>query len=288
MANSTMEPPEIDLPEAGRPVPDIVPIPEDRLLHRLRWALLLSALVNCVLWYEASGFVRRHIIPPPARIEMTLLPPPPKPPVIKKVHKLIIKPPKPKPAPPKKVVPHTPPPPRHSPPPPPTQHHRMITAPSKGPAPANSFTAPASGAAAPGTPVEHEQVTAPPPPTPVTPPPAPAPVQPPPPAPVPPPPTPKPAPPPPAGPTLDAQPTHQEYPEIPDELKSDDYQSFVRVRVEIEADGSFTPYLRTSSGNQEIDQRVLDALRKWKWKPALQAGTPVKSTQFFKFDFVVE
>ncbi len=40
-------------------------------------------------------------------------------------------------------------------------------------------------------------------------------------------------------------------PEIPDELKRQEYKSFVRVKVQIAADGAFTVVLRTSSGNQE-------------------------------------
>lgn len=79
----------------------------------------------------------------------------------------------------------------------------------------------------------------------------------------------------------------QVLPEIPDSLKNQDFKSFVRVVVEIDADGSFEVTLRTSSGNQEVDRRVLDALKKWKWKAALKDGEPVKSTQRFKFEFEV-
>jgi protein TonB len=60
------------------------------------------------------------------------------------------------------------------------------------------------------------------------------------------------------------------------------------VVVEIEADGSFEVSLRTSSGNPEVDQRVLEALKKWKWKPALKSGQPIASTQRFKFEFEVQ
>lgn len=100
-------------------------------------------------------------------------------------------------------------------------------------------------------------------------------------------PEPKPAPKP-KGPTREAEPEDQVKPEIPEDLKHGEYKSFVRVKVEIDADGSFTPILRTSSGNPDIDNRVLEALKKWKWKPALKDGVPVKSTQLFKFEFLVE
>lgn len=62
----------------------------------------------------------------------------------------------------------------------------------------------------------------------------------------------------------------------------------MRVVVEIEADGSFEISLRTSSGNTEVDQRVLEALKKWTWKPALKNGQAVASTQRFKFEFEVQ
>ena len=77
-------------------------------------------------------------------------------------------------------------------------------------------------------------------------------------------------------------------PEIPDELKRQEFKSFVRVKVNIAADGTFTVILRTTSGNQEIDRRVLAALNKWKWKPALKDGVAVDSTRLFRFDFEVK
>ncbi|WP_309707223.1 TonB family protein [Armatimonas sp.] len=104
-------------------------------------------------------------------------------------------------------------------------------------------------------------------------------------------PTPKPTPAPtpkPSGPTREAEPGRQVQPTIPDSLKKGEFKSFVRVVVEIEADGSFEVTLRTSSGNTEVDQRVLEALKKWTWKPALKSGQAVASTQRFKFEFEVQ
>ena len=90
------------------------------------------------------------------------------------------------------------------------------------------------------------------------------------------------------GPTKEAEAQEQVKPDIPDELKHGDFKSFVRVAVEVDADGNASVTLRTSSGNQEIDSRVLSALKKWKWKPALKNGEPVSSVQRFKFEFLVE
>ena len=51
-------------------------------------------------------------------------------------------------------------------------------------------------------------------------------------------------------------------PEIPTELRTSEYKAYVRVKVEVLGDGSSTPTLKTSSGNTEIDSRVLAALKK--------------------------
>lgn len=91
----------------------------------------------------------------------------------------------------------------------------------------------------------------------------------------------------PRGATREARPTRQALPSIPDELRDGDFKTSVRVRVEVSADGSPTPSLRGSSGNTEIDGRVLAALRRWRWKPALRDGEPVASVQNFRFDFQV-
>jgi TonB family protein len=92
----------------------------------------------------------------------------------------------------------------------------------------------------------------------------------------------------PKGPTKDAEAVSTVQPDIPDNLKQQEFKTFVRVRVRVAADGSFQVTLRTSSGNSDIDKRVLNALNKWRWKPALRDGSPVDSTQLFKFEFEVK
>jgi protein TonB len=92
----------------------------------------------------------------------------------------------------------------------------------------------------------------------------------------------------PKGETREAKPDRQENVEIPENLKSQGFKSFVRVRVNIGADGKFTVALRTSSGNTDVDKLVLDTLNKWTWKPALKDGEPVDSVQQFRFNFSVE
>lgn len=97
-------------------------------------------------------------------------------------------------------------------------------------------------------------------------------------------PTPRPKP---KGPTTEARATRTVKPRIPRELRDSEFKSSVRVRVEIAADGAATPSLRVGSGNEKIDALALSALRKWRWKPALEDGQPVASTQYFRFDFEV-
>ena len=315
---SVQNPPETDAPGRGPR------FPKDAFWRRLGWACLVSVLVNLFLWWHAAGFVRRRLVasPQPIEIQRIILPRtvPPKPKPPKKIvkPKLIIKPklivkPKPivkpklivKPKPivkPKLIVKPRPvvkPKPlvrprsvvRPKPAAPPPAHHHVLTA--KGPAPA-THTALPGGHAQLGKPIAHQNVgegndnnQAPQPksqPAPIEPTPPPKPE--PPPAPKPLPPAPKPAP---VGPTQDATFDPGQNPEIPDELKLDTFKSFVRVRVVVNADGSFTPILRTSSGNAEIDRLVLDSLKRYgKAKPALQNGVPVGSVFLFKYEFDVQ
>ncbi len=89
----------------------------------------------------------------------------------------------------------------------------------------------------------------------------------------------------PAGETRSAEVAHQELPRIPAFIREGDYNPSVQVAVDVLPNGTFSVTLRTSSGNPEVDAYVLNALKQWKWKPALKDGEPVASTQLLKFDF---
>lgn len=89
-------------------------------------------------------------------------------------------------------------------------------------------------------------------------------------------------------PSVEAQPFEQIKPQIPENLRTSEYKSYVRVKVEIGADGTSVPTLKTSSGNIEIDDRVISALKKWRWRPALVDGRAVSSIRYFKFEFEVK
>jgi TonB family protein len=301
----------------------------DALGARLRWAVVVSLLLNIVLWRAASGFARQTVYHDPRPVEITRV-------VLdkgKKIEKVVTKKqiekkvaqahkeiqkrkPEWKPPKPREEQKAKPKPTRVASKPPEGAHNRVITAlPDKNALPKpDDHTALAGGNAAAGKPIEQQNAgnaaTNPPKPEPPKPEPAkpeppkpeppkpepakpepakPEPAKPEPPAPEPAKPEPpKPEPPKPKGPTKEAEAVNTIKPEIPDDLKKGEYRSFVRVKVEIDPDGSFTPILRTSSGNMEIDRRVLDSLKRWRWKPALKDGIPVKSTQLFKFEFLVE
>lgn len=259
-------------------------IPKDRLRERLIAALIVSVLFNAAIWSLIAQVVRTRIAVelPPATFKRIILPAPPKPPKRpKEIHTII--PPKPKRVPiqqakstPTPVIPQ---PVHRSPTPLPQQqeHNRVLTASG---ATHSAATAPAGGTAPLGAPISQQLPQEPP--VPLQAPPKPLQAAPPPPLP---PIVEKPATP--TSPTQDAEASGQVYPDIPSDLESDDYQSFVRVKVDIAADGTFTVSLVSSSGNEEVDQRVLEALKRWKWSPALSDGNPVASTERFRFNFEV-
>jgi protein TonB len=288
------------------------------LLNIALWSMAASVARHPPAYDPRPVEITRVILPPERKIVKVI---PPKP--IKKIEvkKKVAPPPKPRPPEPR----HTPPPPQplhtvQRKPPKPIQvarlpqgaHSRVITAKPDKTAPPptpTDHTALAGGNAPQGQVIDKQQAgnaaVNPPGPVAKAPDPAPAPkaeVKP---APAPvtpapvakapePAPEPKPAPAPEPkpkrkGPSREAEATDEVKPEIPDSLKQQGgYKSFVRVRVVIEPDGTATTVLRTSSGNPDIDSRVLEALKKWKWKPALKDGVAVQSTQLFKFEFEVE
>ncbi len=268
---------------------------DDRLIRRLLLGLIVSVLANILLWAGASLVVRivpRHDF---KNVEVTRVV------VDKQGHKqekiVTKKQIEKKLAVVKKEIVRKEIASRRLPPPPQGAHNRVLTAlPSKN-APGDIHTALAGGNAALGQAIGEQNAgnaaTNPPVPAPApapAPTPAPAParvVAPPPPVKQevvqPPPPAPKPVA---KGPTKEAEALSTVQPNIPDDLRQQDFKTFVRVKVKIAPDGSFSVTLRTSSGNAEIDKLVVDALNKWKWKPALRDGNAVEST-LFKFEFEV-
>lgn len=79
----------------------------------------------------------------------------------------------------------------------------------------------------------------------------------------------------------------QVLPRIPDSLRGYAFRSYVRVSVSIGKDGVSKVLLRESSGKEEVDAIVMQALSKWKWSPAEKFGKPIDSERNFKFIFEV-
>lgn len=76
--------------------------------------------------------------------------------------------------------------------------------------------------------------------------------------------------------------------QMPDDLRRSGGKTFVRVEIEVGADGRTTIQLLTSSGSPDFDQQIQQQLANWQWEPAVQNGRPVASKQRYKLEFVVE
>lgn len=86
----------------------------------------------------------------------------------------------------------------------------------------------------------------------------------------------------PKGDTRDAEPLEKFPPEIPPGLK---FKPQVKLSIDVDIDGSAEYAIRTSSGNAEVDQYVLDALHKWKWTSALRNGKPLATSFEYIWNF---
>ncbi len=64
-------------------------------------------------------------------------------------------------------------------------------------------------------------------------------------------------------------------PKYPPQMKSEGVDGVVAVRVHISADGSVAECTVAKSNRAEFDQAALDAVQKWKFKPATKDGAPV-------------
>ncbi len=86
--------------------------------------------------------------------------------------------------------------------------------------------------------------------------------------------------------TKNAEPTRRVKPEIPDSLRGEKFRGAVTARFTIQPNGSFTVSLVARSGNSDVDSIVLDALRDWKWNPALKDGVKVRQDREIQVDVI--
>jgi protein TonB len=100
---------------------------------------------------------------------------------------------------------------------------------------------------------------------------------------------PTPAPPPPHVPVYtDAEPVDEPKPTLPDTLRADSLDSTAVAEFTVDADGSPTDVrIITSAGNPDLDQLVLQAARKWRFKPATRDGQPIPSVIRLHVEFQV-
>lgn len=130
----------------------------------------------------------------------------------------------------------------------------------------------------PAAPTPEPPPTAPPVTPPVTPPPPVTPTLPPPPV--------TPPPPPPHIPVVaEAEPTSQPKPQIPDDLSYDDIHGNFEALFTIQADGTTSVKMVSSTGNSRLDNLALDAARHWTFHPGTVDGKPVDSFRRLTVEF---
>ena len=77
-------------------------------------------------------------------------------------------------------------------------------------------------------------------------------------------------------------------PEYPDELRRDGISGVVMVKCTIDEQGNVTNPEIEKSSNGAFEKPALAALKKWKFKPAKQDGTPVAIKVSIPIKFVFE
>ncbi len=83
------------------------------------------------------------------------------------------------------------------------------------------------------------------------------------------------------------QPTDQPAPAYPFDLRKEQCEGQVTVQFTVTADGRVANAVVTQSSNWVFRDLALNAVRKWKYAPALQDGQPVSATVSQSFVFVV-
>ena len=77
-------------------------------------------------------------------------------------------------------------------------------------------------------------------------------------------------------------------PEYPNELRRDGVSGLVMVKCTIDEQGNVTETLIEKSSNAAFEKPAVDAVKKWKFKPAKQDGAPVAIKVSIPIKFVFE
>jgi periplasmic protein TonB len=77
-------------------------------------------------------------------------------------------------------------------------------------------------------------------------------------------------------------------PDYPDELRREGVSGLVMVKCSIDETGNVTETLVEKSSNAAFEKPAIAAVKKWKFKPAKQDGTPVPIKVSIPIKFVFE
>jgi periplasmic protein TonB len=73
------------------------------------------------------------------------------------------------------------------------------------------------------------------------------------------------------------EPIKMDRPEFPPKFKNKSAKEEIMVGFFVETDGSVKEASITSSSDSRLDRSALSAVKKWRFKPALKDGRPVRS-----------
>lgn len=80
----------------------------------------------------------------------------------------------------------------------------------------------------------------------------------------------------------------QPLPVLPDDLREEAYRAIALARFSIHPDGSVDVMLVKPTQNPRLNQLLLEALRNWRFFPAMKGGRPIESEQDIRVHFNVE
>jgi protein TonB len=86
---------------------------------------------------------------------------------------------------------------------------------------------------------------------------------------------------------VEAEPTYQPEPVIPDNLLDSDIDTTFYAYFTVQPDGSIDVKMVQGTGNSILDRLAMDAARQWKFAPATKNGVPVLSYRRLQVQFVV-
>lgn len=64
-------------------------------------------------------------------------------------------------------------------------------------------------------------------------------------------------------------------------------RAVVQVAVLVDVDGTPTPRLQESTGNVEVDNLIVNALKTWRWRPALRESVPTRLQTTLRYSLPV-